>query len=79
MRLHEPVRRQPRDADDDAEERGQDDAEHAHEQRIEQADQQRAAVGVGGVVRDRALADLEAGGAVEEPEPEAEAALRHGR
>ena len=41
----QPVRRQARDADDEAEHGGEHDAEGGHQQRIEQADQERAAVG----------------------------------
>ena len=67
---HQPVLRQPRDADDEAEDGREHDAERGDQQRVEQADPERAAdrsrrrrIG------DQRLADVEAGGVV----PEAEA------
>ena len=51
--------------------------DEAHEQRVEQPHQEGAGVRVGRRVRDRALADVEAGAAPEEAEPEAEAARVH--
>ena len=67
---HQPILRQPRDADDEADDGGEDDAEPGHQQRIEQPDPEGAAIGRGlRVEGDQRLADVEAGGGV----PEAEA------
>ena len=67
---HQPVLRQPRNADDEAEDGGEHDAEPGHQQRVEQADVERAAVSRGRRVEcDQRLADVEAGGML----PKAEA------
>ena len=66
---HQPVLRQPRDADQKAEDGREHDAERRDQQRVEQADPERAAIGRGRRIVDQRLADVEAGGVV----PEAEA------
>ena len=66
---HEPVLRQPRDADDEAEDGRQHNADGGDQQRVEKADPERAAVGRGGRILDQRLGDVEARGVV----PEAEA------
>ena len=74
----QPVVRQPRDADDEAEDGREHDADRGDQQRVEQADPERAAVGRGlrGIF-DQRLADIEAGGLV--PEAEAGGDLARGR
>ena len=65
----QPVVRQAADADQGAEDGGQDDADDGDLQGVQDADQQGGAVGVhGGVVGDQRLADGDAGGAAEEAE-----------
>ena len=51
---HQPVLRQPRDADQRAEDGRQHDADHRDLQRVQHADHQRAQIGVGRVVGDQA-------------------------
>ena len=64
-RRDQPVRRQPRDADEEAEDGREDDAEPGDQQRVEQADAEGAAVGRGRrSIGDQRLADVEAGGVV---------------
>ena len=67
---HQPVARQPRDADDEPEHGRQHDADPGDEERVEQADPEGAAeCRRAGGIADQRLADVEAGGIV----PEAEA------
>jgi hypothetical protein len=47
-----------------------DDAEDAHQQRIKQAGQQRTGEGVAVAVGDQRLAEVEAGGVLQEAEPQ---------
>ena len=66
----QPIARQPRDADDEAEHGREHDADRGDQQRVEEADPERAAEGRRARrIRDQRLADIEAGGVV----PEAEA------
>ena len=67
---HQPVARQPRNADGKAEHGREHDADRGDQQRIEEADPERAAEGRGACrIGDQRLADVEAGRIV----PEAEA------
>src|SRR5262249_59642825 len=65
---YQPVLREPRDADDEAEDRREHDAEPGDQQRVAQSDPESAAVGRGAAVFDQTLADVEAGGVVPEAE-----------
>ena len=72
---HEPIARQPRNADDKTEHGREYDAETGDQQRVEQADPERAAeCRRARRIGDQRLADIEAGGIV----PEAETARRYG-
>ena len=64
----QPVGREPRKADDEAEDGRQDDAERRDQQRVEQADPERPAVGRHRAVVDQREADVEARGPVQEAE-----------
>ena len=65
----QPVARQPRDPDDDAQDRGEHDADDADQQRVEQTGEEGLAVGVARRVRDDRLRDVEAGGCAQESRP----------
>ncbi len=66
---HQPVARQPRYADDKADDGRKDDADAGHQQRIEQPDPEGAPVsGAARGIFDQRLADIEAGGVFPEPE-----------
>ena len=70
----DPVLRQPRDADDKAEDRGEEDADRRDDEGVEEADQERVAIGRGrGAVGDEGLVDVEAGGRREEAEARGDA------
>ena len=64
----EPVRRQPRDADEEAEDGREDDAEDGDVEGVQQADDEGAAVGGIRAVGDERGQDLEAGAVLEEAE-----------
>ena len=65
---HQPVRRQPAKADDEAEDGRKEDADHGDQQRVQKTDNEDARVAVGFLVRDQALADAEAGRVLHEAE-----------
>ena len=71
------VRRQPREAEEDADHGAERDADNGDTQRVQQPDRQRVTIGVGGGVGDDALTDRDAGGAIEEGVAELQAARGH--
>ncbi len=64
----EPIGRQSRNADEEADHGRQHDADPGHQQRVEQAHEEHAAVGVRFVIGNERLVDAEAGDLVEEAE-----------
>ena len=67
---HQPVDRQPHDADEQAEQRCRDDAHGRHQKGVQQADKQRLRVGVDDRPVDQMKGDVEAGPLDEEAEAE---------
>ena len=57
----QPVRRQPAQRHQEADDGGEKDADDGNQQRIEQADQEYAGIGVRSGIRNQALADVETG------------------
>src|SRR6516162_1558299 len=65
---NEPIARQPREADEEAEDGREHDTDRSDQQRVEKADEEHAGVGVRFVVRNERLVDAEARRVVEEAE-----------
>ncbi len=65
---NQPIGRQPRNADDEAEHGRQHDPDPGDQQRVEQADQEDAAIGVGFAIGNERLIDVESGRGVEKAE-----------
>ena len=63
----QPVRRQPPERHDEADQGGKEDADDRDQNRVDQPDQEDPRVGVGTRIRNQALADVKACGVVEEP------------
>ena len=73
---HDEIRRQPADADDEAEDRRRDDAEDRDQERVQQADEIDVEIGRRAlVVGDQRLADVEPGRIAEEAEPRGDVRL----
>ncbi len=68
----QPVRREPRDADQEAEDRREHDANARDQQRVQEPDDEDAGIGVGFIVGDQRLVDAEAGGRIQESETAAD-------
>ncbi|MCY1425033.1 hypothetical protein D9M71_408120 [compost metagenome] len=71
----QPVLRQTRHTQDEAEDGGEENADHRHQQGVEQADDEYPRVGIGLGVVDQVLGDAEAGAVVEETEARLDAAM----
>ena len=71
----DPIRRQPAEADSEAEQRRHYDAEPGDEQRVQKPDQERAPIAHGAAVFDQRLRDVEARGLAEEAEARGEVLL----